>query len=179
MVRAPHPPTPHGLTGDALPPEWRPRAAVPRVATVRGTLRSGGDVSIRDLPPYAVHMSSAIILTVYALAVARITRMITTDKLFEAPRRAVIVSAWRRAYPYVDEGDEVERRKNLAMAMEVHAQDPPMFAYLAVCPWCVSIWIGAAVAPIAWLWGNRPWFAIPAVALAASHLTGFLASRER
>jgi hypothetical protein len=48
--------------------------------------------------PYAVLMLSPIILVVYALAVARITRMITADKIFERPRRAWIVAAWQRAH---------------------------------------------------------------------------------
>lgn len=124
-------------------------------------------------------MHSPIILLVYALAVARLTRMVTADKLFEKPRRAVIVKAWTRRHPWItEEPTEEKRRRNLAMAMDNHAKDPPMLAYLTVCPWCVSVWIGAVAAPVAWFWGTRPWFAIPAVALAFSHVTGFLATRE-
>lgn len=124
-------------------------------------------------------MHSAIILVVYALAVARITRMVTDDRLFNKPRGAVIVRAWTRAYPVVKSKPAgPERRDLLVSVMTNHATMPPMLAYLIVCPWCVSIWIGALVAPLAWLWGTRPWFAIPAVALAFSHVSGFLATRE-
>jgi hypothetical protein len=133
---------------------------------------------IRGDRPYAVLMSTPIILTVSALAVARITRMITADKIFDRPRRALVLLAWIRAYPWIRQEPEENRTTTLAMVMANHAQDPPLLAYLAFCPWCVSIWVSAAAAPAVWFWGGRPWLFVPALALAFSQVTGLLATRE-
>jgi hypothetical protein len=133
---------------------------------------------IRAERPYAVLMLSPIILVVYALAVARLTRMITADKILERPRVAVVKWAWVRANPWIKKEPAEDRRKNLALAMSADADHPPMLAYFAFCPWCVSIWVGASAAPLVWLWGARPWLLVPALALALSYVTGFLASHE-
>lgn len=47
-------------------------------------------------------------------------------------------------------------------------------AYLAQCAWCVSIWIGFAVAAPTYLWGGRWFVQIPLLALAASYITGLI-----
>ena len=87
---------------------------------------------------------------VYALAVARITGLITTDEITRAPRDAVL----RRL-------DDTNRWHQA-------------LATLITCQWCASIWVAAATAPLAWWHGASPWVAIPAVALAASQVTGVL-----
>lgn len=133
---------------------------------------------IRVKRPYAVLMLSPIILVVYALAVARLTRMITADKILERPRVAFVKWAWRRSYSWIKAEAKEDRNKALAAVMANHADRPPMLAYLAFCPWCVSIWIGAGTAPLVWLWGARPWLFVPALALALSYVTGFLATHE-
>ena len=84
------------------------------------------------------------------LATARITRLITTDRITLAPR------AWLlRRLP--EEG---------------------LLSYLIVCDWCVSVYVGAAVAGAWSAWGETMWFIAPAVALSASYAAGWLASRE-
>lgn len=119
------------------------------------------------------------IIAMYALAVARLTRLITTDKIFERPRRAFVLAQWRRAHPWVKaEPTPEDRTKALKMTMSVNADHPPLLAYMAFCPWCVSIYVGAVAAPLVWWFGTRPWLFIPALALALSHVTGFLASHE-
>ena len=84
-------------------------------------------------------------LVVAALAVARITRLLTEDFLTVGYRRWV-VTRW---------GPESK------MSYWVH------------CPWCTSVWIAAPVMPVAVLFPNV-WviaaFAIPA----ASHVAGLL-----
>lgn len=55
-----------------------------------------------------------------AAATARIARLITQDSIFDAPRLR-----------YVRAMDAADRAK---------------LAELAVCPWCISVWVGAAVA---------------------------------
>lgn len=109
-------------------------------------------------------MPSAIILTVYALAVARVTRLVTSDKITEGIRYRFVASRLRRKYGVSPTAEQMG--------------SPPMLAYLIMCPWCISIWIGAALAPFVALWGTRPWLWAPAFALAASYVSGFLAQRE-
>lgn len=120
-------------------------------------------------------MPGMIYLVVYALAVARITRLINADKITERPRKYLIRRAWIAAYPWVtDKPDEVD--KNLRMV--IGTSDPPKLAYFISCPWCVSLWVGLIAAPLAYFWGENPILAVPALALALSHFTGFLAEKE-
>ncbi len=89
----------------------------------------------------------AITLLTAALATARLTRLITTDRITEAPRNAVL------------------RRLDASS----------LCAYLIVCDWCVSVYVGAAVAGslCAWEWSRWPLYA-----LAFSYTAGWLASKE-
>jgi len=45
------------------------------------------------------------------------------------------------------------------------------------CPWCLSIWIGFAVSPLAYFWGDSPFFIIPALALTYSYLASISSER--
>lgn len=49
---------------------------------------------------------------------------------------------------------------------------------MVACPWCLSIWVSAPVAVLAWLYGETIWFIVPALALTASHVTGMTAAQE-
>lgn len=133
---------------------------------------------IRVDRPYAVLMLSPIILGVYALAVARLTRMVTADKILERPRVAIVKWAWRQSHSWVKAEPKDVQDKALAMVMTNHADHPPALAYFVFCPWCVSIWIAAGMAPVVWFWGARPGLFVPALALAFSYVTGFLATHE-
>jgi len=82
-----------------------------------------------------------------ALAVARVTRLVTTDTL-TAPARQWAV-----------------------LKMGIRSKG----AYLITCDWCTSVWAGAVAAPLAYWYGHSPWYLIPATALAYSYTTGFLA----
>lgn len=104
----------------------------------------GSSLSCGDLPPYAMCVL-ILSLIVATLAVARITRLLVEDELLVGYRRWVI--------------------RNFG-------EDGKM-SYLAHCPWCTSIWVGAPVMPVATLWPNR--WVIAALAIpAASMLTGLL-----
>lgn len=107
-------------------------------------------------------MSPAITLLVYALAVARVTRLINSDKITENVRERLIDRIWQRWRPAVP----VEDREYA---------DEPLPAYLITCPWCASIYVAAVAAPVAYFWGTIPWLFVPALALAFSYLTGLLA----
>jgi len=95
-------------------------------------------------------MNPLLLIVVAALATARVTRLITQDRIFDAPRNAVL-----RALP-----------------------DGHLIAYLVTCDWCVSIYTGTLTAVGGGYAGWWPWAAVPAVALAFSYVTGWLASRE-
>ncbi|SNS58907.1 hypothetical protein [Rhodococcoides kyotonense] len=45
-------------------------------------------------------------------------------------------------------------------------------AYLAGCPWCLSIYIGGGIGTLAWFYGEHPGFLIPAICLTISWLVG-------
>lgn len=90
-----------------------------------------------------------ISLALVALATARITRLITTDTVAAQLRAAVV--------------------QRLGAESKL--------TYLIHCDWCVSIYVGTATATAWHATGGSAWFQIPALALAVSHITGFLASR--
>lgn len=91
-----------------------------------------------------------LMVVVMALATARTTRLVTRDRILQAPRGAVL-----RALP-----------------------DESLLAYLIVCDWCVSMYTGA-LAAVGGAWaGWWAWWVVPALTLAFSYVTGFLASRE-
>lgn len=90
-------------------------------------------------------------MLVYALAAARVTRLITDDAIFDAPRNALLA----------------------------RLPDGSKLAYLLVCRWCASVYVAAVAAPVAYWWGEQPWFLVPALALAFSHITGQLGTWER
>jgi hypothetical protein len=97
-----------------------------------------------------------MIFVLMALATARLTRFITTDVLFDAPR------AWVVGRLIEHEGEPSAIRGK--------------FAYLIVCDWCASVYVGAAVSGAWMAWGETMWFMGLMAALAASYATGFLSS---
>ena len=95
-------------------------------------------------------MNTVMTLILCALATARLTRLVVEDRITLAPR------AWLlRRLP-----------------------EDGMLAYLIVCPWCVSVYVGAGVGAVGGLAGWWSWVLAPFAALAFSYVAGFLASRE-
>ena len=95
-------------------------------------------------------MTPALAFVVYALAAARVTRLIAEDRITLAPRNAVL-----RRLP-----------------------DESLLAYLVLCRWCAGVWVAVPAAVLAWWWPDSPWCAVPALALAISYVTGLLAGVE-
>lgn len=89
-----------------------------------------------------------ITLLVAALATARLTRLITTDRITERPR------LW------------------LLMRLDPEG----LGSYLITCSWCVSVYVGAGAAAL--LWTGPSWTVWPLAALAFSYTAGWLASWE-
>lgn len=62
-----------------------------------------------------------------------------------------------------------------AIAGHQRDADSGRLGYLIECPWCVSIYLGAIGAAVAWAWPHG-WWRWPALALAASAAAGFLST---
>jgi hypothetical protein len=103
-----------------------------------------------------VTMLDPVLLVVYALAVARVTGLVTTDTITEPARDGVI--SW------LD-----DRPRTLGAFV----------AKLITCPWCASIWLAAVAAPLVWFWGEHPLLIVPALALAFSQITGMVSDLGR
>lgn len=94
-------------------------------------------------------MPDALVILIYALAVARLTGLITVDAITEGVRDRLI--GW------LD-----DRPATLGSAI----------ATLITCPWCAGMWVSAVAAPLVWWHGENPWLLIPAMAFAFSQLVG-------
>lgn len=134
------------------------------------------------------------LFAIYALAVARVTGLVTADTITE-PIRAGIIQ--RLAAAVV-----TPNTQKLAAVAEFLAPSAPKpllnvstsdlidllreerrgrwaVAKLITCQWCASVWIAAAAAPLVWWYGHNLWILVPATALAASQLTGMLSDLGR
>lgn len=94
-------------------------------------------------------MTDPVLLLVYALAVARVTGLITTDTITEPIRDGLI--SW------------LDDRPGSAGAF---------IAALIQCPWCAGMWVALIASPLVWFFGETPAMLIPAIALAFSQVTG-------
>lgn len=90
------------------------------------------------------------VLIVAVLATYRLTRLVTTDRITEAPRNRIV-----RALPAES-----------------------LLSYLLLCNWCVSVYTGAAVAGAWWAWGDTAAYAAVTAAFALSAAVGFLTRWE-
>lgn len=82
-------------------------------------------------------------LALDALAVHRLTRLITLDTITEPPREALIAVAYG-AEPGSSPNAGVFEHDTWAERVE-HDSHAPKLAELLICRWCMSIWISAAV----------------------------------
>jgi Protein of unknown function (DUF1360) len=101
-------------------------------------------------------MTDPVLLLVYALAIARLTGLVTTDAITEGARDRLI--GWLDDRPHT---------------LGSFVSD------LITCPWCASVWLAFIASPVVWLWGDHPALVIPALALAFSQLTGMTSNLGR
>ena len=92
-------------------------------------------------------MSTLTVILAIALIV-RVTRLLVADQISYRPRAAIVVKL----------GPE-------------HA-----LSYFVTCPWCVSVWVGAAVGALAYYFGDHPAFYIAGLAAAGSMAAGYSAT---
>lgn len=96
-------------------------------------------------------MAIQIILALLTLgAIARVTRFVVDDTLFEPVRTAVGKRGGRRFFAWL--------------------------ADLMACSWCTSIWVSAAAAVAHWLWHDTTAYLYVVAALTASHVVSLAAS---
>jgi hypothetical protein len=124
---------------------------------------------------------SLIVLIVWFLAIARVTRLINADTILDAPRAWLAtraVTAREDANLAKADGRELFPRQPLQRRA---ARWEKTLAFTQ-CPWCVGMWLAllSAWAPMVLLsWFSRPWYldavVYLALALAASHLVGVFA----
>lgn len=88
-------------------------------------------------------------LIVAMLAVSRVTRLLTEDKLALGYRRWIVNRFGAES----------------------------MVSYLAHCRWCTSFWVALLVMPPAAIWPNK-WVIAAYAALAASYIAGLLGRLE-
>src|SRR5699024_4537351 len=103
------------------------------------------------------HMT-VLIIVLAALAVARVTRLVTEARLLE-PLRLWLAEEWPA---------ESQR------------------LYLLHCPWCVGMWVSIAGARIVWSVahlsckvGVAAWLGVPLLALDISHVVGVIKGVDR
>jgi hypothetical protein len=92
-----------------------------------------------------------ISLIATALAVARISRLIAIDQITLPIRQWVLK----------------------------RSGDNGWFTFLIHCPYCASVWVGAAASPLWWFFGDKAWFLIPAIALAFAQVTSLTTKIEQ
>lgn len=97
-----------------------------------------------------------VTLIVYALAITRLTGLITTDYLTSGPRDRLV--GWLDDTP---------------------GSFGALVAKLITCAWCASIWISAAAVPLIWFYGQTLWLLFPALVGAYSQAAGMLSDRSR
>lgn len=103
-----------------------------------------------------VNAPAALLLAVYALAVARVTGLVVADTITEPVRDRVLL--WLDDAP---------------------GSLGQWLGYLITCPWCAGMWVSLAAAPLVAWFGDRPWLLIPALALAFSQVAGMIAGIGR
>jgi hypothetical protein len=104
----------------------------------------------------AMTIPDTVLLVIYALAVARVTGLITADALTDDIRDSIV--GW------LD-----DRPKTLGRYL----------AILITCPWCSGMWVALVTSPLAWFFGDSPIMLVPAIALAFSQLTGMISNMGR
>jgi hypothetical protein len=109
---------------------------------------------------------------VAALAVYRLTLLVTADTVTEPWREQVIRRANERKH-----GPRSEVAEGSLAWDSWAATDPHWLAALVDCPWCASMWLAAPVTVASYWWaGTAAWWAVCGT-LAGSAAAGYLATK--
>lgn len=101
-----------------------------------------------------------LVLAIYVLVAARLTRLVNYDTVLDPARLSIArrIAHAQQALPDTPHGRTLRAWKGLADFM--------------ACPWCVGMWISVALAPAAIHVIGWPWWTWAALPFAASHLVG-------
>lgn len=107
-----------------------------------------------------------------ALAVYRLTILVSADHLTAPVRDRVVTRLNERKH-----GPRPESATyRMDWLTQVH-QDPHRLAYLIECPWCVSVWIAAALTGGTVLWAHTTAWLFVMLTLAFAAVAAILATR--
>lgn len=117
---------------------------------------------------------SIIVGVVYALAVARLTRLINADTILDRPRGWL--AGQQRHHRQI--ATELQPHPEKVETYDYHRRAMQRWetvVYFVACPWCVGMWLALSTAWIP-LWFNTNAVArYVGIALAVSHLIGVFA----
>lgn len=139
---------------------------------------------------------TATVAVVAALAVYRLTMLVTADTITEPARERVIDWLNARKHPgrpvmpestpapdgpFLPGEPTVDLLESGPLVVDgatmvARATDPHRLAYLLDCPWCASIWLAAPASAVTYWWSHTPAWWIAAGTLAASAVTGIVAT---
>lgn len=105
----------------------------------------------------------SVTLVVDALALARLTRLVTKDTITEPLRDEWVAEAYERS------GRDLPPFPDLD-------PDPPKMAAFITCPWCTSVWLAAGVVAARRLVPSL-WDPVARL-LAGSQIAGFIANLD-
>jgi hypothetical protein len=135
-------------------------------------------------------------LLVALLATYSLTLLVVCDKITDRPRQWVLTRISGHGYshrtlvgyacvcghtaddtPDAGLGALLEHihDNRQAIATQIPMSKRAALLYLFRCPWCAALHVGLFVCWTAWCFGDRSWWFVPALALAARGFTGALA----
>lgn len=115
-----------------------------------------------------------LILVIYALAVARLVRLINSDTILDKPR--LWLAGRARHHQLI--ATDLQAHLSKESAYEHHRTLMRRWQtamYFVQCPWCVGMWTALATAWLPLCAANNAVVRYLAVALAVSHLVGVCA----
>lgn len=118
-------------------------------------------------------MSDVVAVAVWALAVARVVRLVNLDVVFDPVR----VWVARRAASAGVAAGEWERAGMVKTAVDARRREARwnLLAYYLGCPWCVGLWVAAGSAWIPLWHAGNPVARYVGIVLAGSLVVGLLA----
>lgn len=100
-------------------------------------------------------------LVVDALAVYRLTRLVTADTLTQTGRDWIIRWSYNRWRPSVPTHEDELGSGTLQSMAQSDEWLAPSLAKLITCRWCAGVWVAAGVTAARWcapvLWGPPAW----------------------
>lgn len=115
-----------------------------------------------------------LVLVVLGLAVYRATRLVVRDELTRPLRDRWLGPLFERGeHRYVEVRPGLHRGEEPPLRARLTAQ----LAYLASCPWCLSVWLSLGAVLLVVPWPGWRWLLLDVLAVAG--IAGWLLDREQ